>query len=477
MSITIAFPLGYKPVIKHGDHDQTDHGAWATQGSEKEKEIHERITDVKTGNYERDKYDEEDKNLYQNIEAKYKTKDNKTYLLSQENIKTPDGNNIIEVRAYEPKTLASGKEGRKQIGSLATEGRDSSIIDGVYVDEEYQRQGIATAMLNMARTYAPDNMKISHSFSLTDDAKGWSSVVKHGEHDQSSHGSWATGNFDEEGLSENVGNAYNERYGVDNAGNMVGVSNEEHSAIDDYSQSGYKRINSYLRETDKKTELDPAEAKSIIENDEKLYLQAIDEYSENNEVGEQLTESELEDAVYTYATKHGAELLDRANSGQTWAAQRTQKDVEALDKLISEAPELYTDAKGMPQKIFGDKNLYRAFSDKVLENLQEGDTFQDKGFLSTTRVDITQEEQGETRSWMGGINPSKDTVAVILPNETKSGKGLAVDMYRTAVQDTSSISDDEKEVLLPRNTPLKFLGYKTDVGTEARVAVFQRMDK
>jgi len=30
MSITIAFPLGYKPVLKHGDHDQTDHGAWAT---------------------------------------------------------------------------------------------------------------------------------------------------------------------------------------------------------------------------------------------------------------------------------------------------------------------------------------------------------------------------------------------------------------------------------------------------------------
>ena len=30
MSITIAFPLGYKPVLKHGDHDQSDHGSWAT---------------------------------------------------------------------------------------------------------------------------------------------------------------------------------------------------------------------------------------------------------------------------------------------------------------------------------------------------------------------------------------------------------------------------------------------------------------
>ena len=306
---------------------------------------------------------------------------------------------------------------------------------------------------------------------------GYKPVFKHGDHDQSSHGNWASGNFDEEAHGENVENAYNERYGVDNAGNIVGVSKEEHDAIDDYSQNGYKRINSYLRGTDKKTELDPAEAKAIIENDEKMYLQAIDNYKENNEVGEELTESELEDAVYTYAVEHGKELLDKINSGQSPMARANQRDVEALDKLISEAPELYTDSKGMPQKIFGDKNLYRVFSDNVLSQLNEGDIFQDKGFLSTTRIDITHDEQSSARTWMGGISPSQDTVAVILPNESKSGKGLAVDMYRTAVQDTSAVSADEKEVLLPRNTPLKFIGYKTDVGNEARVAVFQRMDK
>lgn len=191
----IKFAPGLRPVIKHQEHDQSTHGSWAnsSERSAKEIEVQQRITDVKVGSFERDKYDDDDKNLYQKIEAKYKTQDGKTYLLSQENIKTPDGNNIIEVFSYEPKTLASGKPGRKQIGSLGTEGRDSSIIDGVYVEEEHQRQGLATAMLNMARTYAPGNMKISHSFSLTDDAKGWSGVVKHQEHDQSSHGNWATG--------------------------------------------------------------------------------------------------------------------------------------------------------------------------------------------------------------------------------------------------------------------------------------------
>ena len=111
------------------------------------------------------------------------------------------------------------------------------------------------------------------------------------------------------------------------------------------------------------------------------------------------------------------------------------------------------------------------------EGLKEGDVLTDRGFLSTTRIDVTQEGQSSARSWMGGISNTSDTVAVILPNESGTGKGLAVDIYRTVVDDTSTTSDTEKEVLLPRSTPLKFLGYKTDVGTEARVAVFQRMDK
>jgi len=147
-------------------------------------------------------------------------------------------------------------------------------------------------------------------------------------------------------------------------------------------------------------------------------------------------------------------------------AERNQRDVEALDKLIDESPAL-----------FGDKTLYRVFSDKVLENLQEGDIMRDPAFLSATRIDVTQEGQSSARTWMGGIKETPDTVGVILPNATGSGKGFAVDIYRTSVDDTSTVSDTEKEILLPRDTPLKFLGYKTDVGTEARVAVFQRMDK
>jgi GNAT superfamily N-acetyltransferase len=398
----------------------------------------------------------------------YETKDGTKIKLLHDNEKTADGNISMTTKAY---LFVDG--GVKQIADLESSRPNNLIpeagatIDRIQVEPEYKRQGIATAMLNFARSYSQDNIKIDHSFSLTDDAKGWSSVVKHGDHDQSTHGSWAAGNFDEEKEYDGAVGTYSERYGVDSDGNRVGVSVEEHDAIDDYSQNGYKRINEYLRgRQNEKTELDPAEAKSIIENDESLYLRAIDEYSENNEVGAELTESELEDAIYTYATKHGAELLERVNSGETPMAERNQRDIDALDKLIDESPAL-----------FGEKTLYRVFSDKVLENLQEGDIMRDPGFLSTTRIDVTQEGQSSARTWMGGIKETPDTVGVILPSESWTGKGLAVDIYRTVVDDTSTVADTEKEILLPRDTPLKFIGYKTDVGTEARVAVFQRMDK
>ena len=39
MSITISLPVGYKPVFKHGDHDQSTHGSWATGKAEEAKRL------------------------------------------------------------------------------------------------------------------------------------------------------------------------------------------------------------------------------------------------------------------------------------------------------------------------------------------------------------------------------------------------------------------------------------------------------
>jgi hypothetical protein len=299
---------------------------------------------------------------------------------------------------------------------------------------------------------------------------GYKPVFKHGEHDQSSHGSWASGNFDDESEYEGVYITYSERYGITNTGTKVGVTEVEHNAIDSYSQNGYRKINQFLRGNTKDSDLDKYDAIAMVLDNERMNEVAIEEWQVKNEVAEdyEMNDSDLEEAAYQYAFsgKHAEEVLAVYNEGKSPLGANIKRDVEALDSLIDKSP-----------TSFGDRTLYRVFSNGALESLQEGDVLTDKGFLSTTRIDVTQEEQSSARTWMGSLSNTADTVGIILPNENKNGKGLAVDIYRTVVDDTSSTSDTEKEILLPRNTPLKFLGYKTDVGTEARVAIFQRLDK
>jgi len=144
--------------------------------------------------------------------------------------------------------------------------------------------------------------------------------------------------------------------------------------------------------------------------------------------------------------------------------------IDVLDKTIEEAPVL-----------FGDKNLYRVMSDKVLARIKEGDLITDKGYLSTTKINLIDDES--TREQLSEISPTKDTVAVILPNEKQNGKGFSVETWADVAGRATEVTDSEQEILLPRSTPLKFLGYtKEDVfrdegkPVKIRVAIFQRMD-
>jgi len=151
-------------------------------------------------------------------------------------------------------------------------------------------------------------------------------------------------------------------------------------------------------------------------------------------------------------------------------SEGVQKVADRLDKLLAEAP-----------VTLGKSTLYRVMDDKVLASIKVGDVMIDKGFLSTTRIDITQPRNDEARTWLRNMSveptdPTVDTIAIIRPNKKGNGKGLVIDMIRNAVGDASSFSDIEKEVLLPRATPLKFIGFKDNIGTEKRVAIFERMD-
>jgi len=300
---------------------------------------------------------------------------------------------------------------------------------------------------------------------------GFKPVIKHGDHDQSSHGNWASGNFTDEDAI-NLETTYSERYGIDQKGKPAGITLDEIDSLNAYSGDAYKTINGVLRGTEKI--LTEERAKEIVENDENLYERALSDYAElTDNLVEDLDEEQLEEAVTTYANNpdNQTQIFLSAGEVSTTEAQvaRAERHMTNLDKLIAEAP-----------PSFGDKNLYRVYSERVLEGLQEGDIVTDKGYLSTTRVDITSAENTNTRGSLGNISETNDVVAIILPNESKNGKGLSVDGLKFAVQNLATnvvTASEEKEVLLPRSTPLKFLGYKTDVGNEARVAVFQRMDK
>lgn len=257
---------------------------------------------------------------------------------------------------------------------------------------------------------------------------GYKPVFKHGDHDQSSHGNWASGNFDEETEGETAQNTYFDTYGmkVSNNGILgtnkepVGISREEISAVDFYTGDGYLDINSFWRKG--KNEWEPTSTSEKVEY------------------------------------------------------ERVQELTENLDALIDGAPDM-----------FGDKNLFRIYSENVMSGIKEGDVVTDKGYLSTTRIDITEPEGLETLQNLQNIRDTSDIPAVILPSPSGKGKGLAVDYLKNSIQEfTTNVatSNIEKEVLLPRGTSLKFKGYKTVSdkygirgGEDMKVAIFERMDK
>jgi GNAT superfamily N-acetyltransferase len=194
MEKVIYFAPGLKPVFKHGTHDQSTHGSWAnsSERSAKEIEVQNRISNIKVETFPTDEYGDSGSR----ITAEYQSKSGEKIRLVHDNSKSHDGSIAMDTYASIPVT-----GGYKQIGFLnSSRGAKSysqygATIDSISVDSEYKRQGIGTAMLNLARSYSQDGIKIEHSGQLSEDAQGWAGVVKHldGQHDQSSHGSWASG--------------------------------------------------------------------------------------------------------------------------------------------------------------------------------------------------------------------------------------------------------------------------------------------
>ena len=433
-------PKPYKvdSVKKHGEHDQQTHGSWANgELSDEQKGVVSAWTSLSN------------KSSWRQIANDLS--EGKTPNASEDDIKTVKTlvdaikqNGVIPAEALGRAELLTtglrwqgalpkvGDSLKNELSSATLDERTSerfsqySDFGGSKGKPVVFHYGFQTKGLDVNRAGADafadeQEWLVSGTFKITDkysengithlNLKPIDSVKKHQEHDQKTHGNWATQNFDEETQGEDAQNTYFDTYGIKTDGSKepVGISIDEVRSLDDYTADGFKKINSFLRK-------------------------------EGDTGSGSLTEIE--------------------------------KNVSDIDKLIEESPD-----------IFGDKNLYRIFANDVLQDLNEGYILTDRAFLSTTRVDITNPENIDTLQNLQMISESDDTTAIILPSPSGKGKGLAVDYIKNAVSDlfaNVSTANNEKEVLLPRNTSLKFMGYKVvNEGTENSmdIAVFQRIDK
>ena len=233
-------------------------------------------------------------------------------------------------------------------------------------------------------------------------------LEKHGEHDQSSHGSWATGGAS--GVSDSE---------LERAHEGFTFSEESYqSALYLYTHNGYKLINEYQRSGDT-YELIMSEKDEFLDKIPSLLIDAAEIDSEDARGSEDSAVKTMEKLI--------------------------EKTTEALDLAIDEAPQ-----------VLKDKLVFRVMSVDALRNLKEGDSFSEKGFVSTTSVDLRTD--AKLRENLGSIDKKTDDVVAIIYNGG-FGKGLAVNYNQEAAANKNAF---ENEIILPRNTEFKFVGKDKD---------------
>ena len=209
---------------------------------------------------------------------------------------------------------------------------------------------------------------------------GLKPLVKHGSHDQRTHGSWANGT-----TSEVVGS--------DTPESMRGKNVSEASLGKNYRNAGFRES---------------------LDFDEKL---AIDSYLRS---GHNINST----------IRSGRELSDRA-----------KEDMARLDDMIEKAPSLNGD------------RLYRTTSAEAVERLKVGDVIQDKGYMSTTVKNLVEPTNGKLLLALSTVSSGRKSIIRIDGNYKKSG------LYMPAVKPSDPTADFEREVLLPRNTKMRYKGF------------------
>ncbi len=225
-------------------------------------------------------------------------------------------------------------------------------------------------------------------------------IEKHGDHDQSSHGNWATGGA--EGVSDSdLERAYQD---------FQGLSEETgYSAVYSYTHNGYAILNTYLRT-------------------------------------ESFSNDLLEDAKGEFpALLVDAAEIDEMDNERVKMRGILDATTSALDTAIDDAPE-----------VLEDKIVFRVASVDALKDLKEGDVFTEKGYVSTTSVDLRKDPK--LRENLGQIDRQTDDVVALIYNG-KNGKGLFVNGVQEGAANKNAF---ENEIILPRGRDFKFIGKDKD---------------
>ena len=115
-------------------------------------------------------------------------------------------------------------------------------------------------------------------------------------------------------------------------------------------------------------------------------------------------------------------------------------NVRGLDNAIEMAPR-------MPKQ-----TVFRVGSQEAVEKLRKGSVYEDKGFTSTTAVDITHPENGIQLLTLAKVSSGQKALMRI--DTGKEGKGI----YMPKMFPGQPIAEFEKEFLMPRGTKMKYLG-------------------
>jgi len=425
----IRFAPGLKPVLKHQEHDQSTHGSWADSGSPK-------LTIMGKNDGTNEFFNENTRVVRYQPEGKAAV----DYVLVVDDLFS-NSSVVAYLRPTDGTTIDGNPESgfgnykQKPVGVLEATGagknpwRESAKDDNkgtvvsLVVNVSHRRRGLASAMLKFHRDTYPE-LDIQHSHALTEDGEAFATVVKHGSHDQKTHGSWADGVASPE----------------------AGSADQEAMYKYIYEEKGFVPLeNPPLKEGEKpekyQSDYDLVRDWEDI-NNERISdgLEPIDFYAiEQSPVMTKWEFKALRSYLGSGAVEHINPWLRSTRAIYPEEKNVTTLKIASLDSLISKVPEVRSETP-----------LFRMFNKNVVEKMEIGQVFKDRGFLSTSFADVTDPKNIKLRNEMNFMQPT-GVIGRIVPNGHYSG--LSVNHVQ---QDM--FYKHEKEFLMPRGSEFRYLG-------------------